>query len=153
MIAGFMLVLSSCAVTPKPELDFDDAEDNLEDEDYDVDYYDDFDEIYVESLYAENDDDYLVITEYMDSKLANMYYKNLKAELKYEKESLQHDIDTIEHLLKKYDDDYTSSEIDEMEDELKELKKELKDLEKIVIGKSGKFVWHGTKNAIKDSKG
>ena len=155
MILGCMLTLSSCAFAEKPELDLEDAQENLEDEDYHVSYEDDVDDAgYEEMLYAYNDkEDSLRVVVFSDSKLADMYYDTVKAQLKYQKETVEREIKMMEHLLKKYDDDMDSDEVDEMKDEVKELKKELKKFDDVVIGKSGKTVWYGTKDAVKDSKG
>ncbi len=152
MILSCMIVFSSC--TPRPKMDLEDAEDNLEDEDYYVLYSDDIDEPgYKERLSASNGDDYLIVIVFEDAKLAKLYYEEAKASMNYEKEELEREIARYEHMLKKYDDDLTSAEVDDMEDELKDLKKELKEYKEYVIGKSGKTVWAGTKDAIKDSKG
>ena len=63
-------------------------------------------------------------------------------------------IESLEHQLKKYEDDLDSDEINEIEDEIKELNKALEKVEdEYVIGRSGKTVWAGTKDAIEDSKG
>ena len=152
MIISCILILSSC--TAKPEMDIDEARDNFEDEDYNVDYYDDLDHSqYEEYLYAYNDDNELHIILFKDSKLASIFYDKVKADIDYKRESIKREIESMEHILKKYDDNYTSSEIDDMEDELKELRREQKKLNKHVIGKSGKTIWFGTEDAIKDSKG
>lgn len=152
MILSCMIVFSSC--TPRPKMNLEDAADNLEDEDYYVSYSDDVDEPgYKERLSASNGDDYLIVIVFSDSKLAKLYYEEAKASMNYEKEELEREIERLEHMLKKYDDDFSSYEIDSMEDELKDLKKELKEYKEYVIGKSGKTVWAGTKDAIKDSKG
>ena len=153
MIFSCMLAFSSCVA--RPEKDLDDARDNLEDEDYIVSYSDDSDQPgYEEYLYARNDkDDTLTVIIFSDTKLAGMYYDEMKAQIQYEKETIKREIKALEHMLKKYDDDMDSDEVDEMEDEIKDLKKELKEYDEIVIGKSGKTVWMGTKDAIKDSKG
>ena len=169
MILSCMVVFSSC--TPRPKMNLEDAADNLEDEDYDVYYCEDADDMSYEdylkfatcfrtdsigckeAIYASNGDDYLIVIVFSDSKLAKLYYEEAKASMNNEKENLEREIERLEHMLKKYDDDFSSYEIDSMEDELKELKKELKEYKEYVIGKSGKTVWAGTKDAIKDSKG
>ena len=153
MALSCMIAFSSCAT--KPEKDLEDAAENLEDEDYIVSYEDDVDDVgYEEKLYARNDkDDTLTVIVFSDTKLAGMYYDEMKAQLKYQEETIKRQIKALEHTLKKYDDDMDSDEVDEMEDEVKDLKKQLKKFDEMVIGKSGKTVWMGTKDAIKDSKG
>ena len=151
MIFSCLTVFASCA--SKPEMDLDDAEENLEDEDYYVSYDEDCDDPgYKERLSAYKNGDSLTIIVFSDSKLAEITYKYLKNSLANFKKDLEREIKTMEHILKKYDDDMSSSEIDDMKDKIKDYKKELEEYDELVIGKSGKTVWYGTKDAIKDSK-
>ena len=153
MIFSCLFVFASCD-EPKPELDLEDAVDNLENEDYEVTYDDDVDDVGIdERLSASNDDDeHIMIIVFQDSKLAKMYYEELKASVEYEKESLERELEMYEHMLKKYEDDLSNSEIDEMEDDIKALKKDIKTYNHYVIGRSGKTVWVGTEDAIEDSQ-
>ena len=160
ILAAIMLMscilLTSCS--GRPELDLDEAEDNLEDEDYYVSYNDDpSDPMYKETFSASNDDDdFLYIYKFDSAAIAKLYLKGLKLNEKQEKEQLELEIKMLQKLIKLYDDEYDSDELDELEDELKDLKKELKDLKNkknVTYGRSGKTVWYGTKSAIKDSKG
>ena len=49
--------------------------------------------------------------------------------------------------------DLTSDEIDELEEEIEEFEDEVKELkEECVCGRSGKFVWYGTKKALEATK-
>ena len=157
MILSCAVVFSSCGIfTAKPELDLEQAAENLEDADYSVSYVDDEDELsagVVERLSAYNDDDYLTVTVYGDSKSASIAYKTLKSSFEYYVKEMKLEIQRLENVLNKYDKDLDSDEIDELEDEIKELEKELEELEDIVIGKKGKTVWSGTKAAVEDSKG
>ena len=157
MILSCVVVFSSCSLfAPKPELDLEDAKDNLEDADYSVSYEDDEDLLgpgVAEQLYAYDDDNFLRVTVYEDSKSASLAYDEIKMELDHEKESIKLTIKSIEHVLDKYEDDLEDEEIDELEDMLEEYQDELEEYEDYVIGKSGKTVWAGTKDAIEDSKG
>ena len=155
MLMGCVLAFASCG--SKPETDIDDAEDNLKDEGYSVSANDDpSDPMYKATLTASKDDEYLRIVWFDSAAVAKLYYQSLQLEEKYEKEELELQIKTLKKVIKLYDDEYKSDELDELEDELKDLEKELKDLKKgdsYVYGRSGKMVWYGTKDAIKDSKG
>ena len=142
----------------KPNIDdLEAAKANLEDADYSATYTDDEDYLgvgEVERLTASDDDDnILYVVVYASNKLANLTYEELKANLEAEKESTKREIERIKHILKKFDDELKSAEIDKYEDELKDLEEELEEYKNFVIGKSGKTVWYGTKDAIKDSKG
>ena len=156
MLVTCFMALSACA--PRPYLkDLEEAAENLEDADYFATYTDDEDNLgvgVVERLSAYDDDDnYLYVIVYASNKLASLSYEELKAELEAEKESTKREIERIKHILKKFDGELKSDEIDEYEDELKDLEEELEEYKNFVIGKSGKTVWYGTKDAIKDSKG
>ena len=157
MILGCTLTLSSCFsfLAAKPEMDLEDAMENLEDEDYVVAYDDDSEDPgYEEYLYARSeDDDSLTVVVFSDKKLANMYYDELKAQLKYQKEYIELEIKYTEYMLENYKKEFDSDDIDEMKDELKDLKKQLKKLDEMVVGKKGTTVWYGTESAIEDSKG
>jgi len=152
------MALSACSLfAPKPNKDLEEAAENLEDEKYTVTYTDDEDDLDVnveERLYAtDGKDNYLSVTIYKDSKSASLAYKEMKLQYDAELESVELQIKNCENMIKKYDDDLDSDEIDEYEDEIKELEKELKEAKDFVFGKSGKMVYAGTKDAIKDSKG
>ena len=159
MLLSCAVVFSSCAIfTPKPELDLEDAADNLEDADYYVSYTDDEDNLSVgmeESLSASSDDgdDGLYIVKYADAKSASIAYDEAKMEIDNAKEEIKLSIKKYENILKKYEDDLDSDEIDYYEDLIKDLEDELEEYDEYVIGKSGKTVWYGTKDAIEDSKG
>lgn len=169
-----IFTISSCSLFSRPPRDLEKAADNLEDEDYYVRYYDDEDDIYipgvVEYLSASDEDgeNYLTVLVFKTSKAASLYKQSVKMSLDHEMEEIKnkieeykHEIKMLEYTLKKFDDDLDSDEIDEIEEEIdyyedriKEYEKELKELKKeTVIGKSGKTIWFGTKDALKDSKG
>ena len=145
----------------KPDLsDLEAVAERLEDADYYAVYSDDEDMLgvgVVERLYAyENDDDsnnILVVMVYESASLAKLAYDEAKLNADMEKKEIQLEIKSIKTILKEYSDELKSDEIDEYEDELKELEEELEEYKDYVIGKSGKTVWYGTKQAIEDSKG
>ena len=171
MLISSVAIFASCGA--KPQLDLEKAKDALEDEDYTVFYSDDDDSEDIpyieETLYAYDDDDNsITIIRFADAKSAKLAYKQLKIEndakidnIKAEIKELKAEIKLYEHVLKKYDDELKSDEAEEVEENIKELEDEVKDLEKeleemkddYVIGRSGKVVWTGTKDAIKASKG
>lgn len=148
------MVFTGCA--SKPELDLRDAQDNLEDNDYLVtlrDSEEDLDLNEEQILYAYHKDDSITIIEYKDTKSARLAYEAIKLEYETEIEVIELEIKSLEHLLSKYEKELNSDEIDNLEDEIKELNKELEDAkEEYVFGRSGKFVWMGTADAVKDSK-
>ena len=152
MLVSSVVVLSSCGA--KPKLNLEKAEEALKDNDYMVSYSDDIDEAGIEeSLSAYKKDDSLMIVKFAKSSTAKLYYQQMKMELDYQLESIKLEIKTTKHLLAKYEKDMKSDEIKGLEDELKDLEKELEEFEETyVIGRSGKCVWYGTVDAIKDSK-
>ena len=174
VLSGVLAVMCLFAVVgcaPAPKLNIEKAADNLEDEDYTVMYTDDEDElgaalgafslpsqagVAVEEMlvaYSEDGDDMLVIIKFETLKAAKMIFNQKKMEKKYQIESIKDKIEMYKWFAKKYDDDLSSKEIDAIEDAVKEWKDELKDMKKeSVLGMSGKYVWIGTKDAIKDSK-
>ena len=161
LFAIFALSLVSCT---KPELDFDDAEDNLEDADYTV-YVSEKSSVNVEKELraTHKDGDYLLIAEYKDAKSAKIAYQEyklsrqsqldeLKAEIKY----YELRIKEYKNLIDKYDDDIDADtyeeRIEELEDGIEELEDDIKKVKEMSLGRSGKIVWYGTKDAVKDSK-
>ena len=152
------MALSACSLfAPKPNKDLEEAAENLEDEKYMVTYTDDEDELEVnvaEKLYAtDGKDNYLSVTIYNDSKSASLAYKEMKMQYDAEIDEIKLEIKNYENMIKKYEDDLDNDDIDDYEDEIKELEKELEEAKDFVFGKSGKMVYAGTKDAIKDSKG
>ena len=144
-----VVLLASCG--PKPELDLEDAKENLEDAKYDVKYYDEDYGVGIEEyLSATNKDDRLYVTVYADAKLAKLAYKELQMEMKQNKEALKLELKKLEYMLDEY-----SKDIDEdaVEEDIKEIEEALEKYDEYVIGRSGNTVWHGTKTAIEDSKG
>ena len=162
-VVCFAFSLASC-FEPKPLIkDLEKAAENLEDEDYMVRYTDDEDELsvgQVEKLtaykYGDDYDDYetLTVIVFEDTKSAKLYYEAEKLDFDRELESYEIELKKYEHLLNKYEDDLDSDAIEEIEDEIKELEKAIEEYkDTYVVGRSGKTVWAGTKDAIEDSKG
>lgn len=153
MLVSSLVVLSSCAA--KPKLNLEKAEEALKDEDYYVSFSDDVDETSIEQyLYATKDDDSLVVIKFEKASTAKLAYQEKKLEMDYKIDSLELEIKSVKHILAKYEKDLKSDEIKGYEDDLKDLEKELEEYkEEYVIGRSGKYVWYGTVDAIKDSKG
>lgn len=173
LLSGVLAVMCLFAVAgcSSPKLNFDKAEDNLKDEDYEVICTDEEEKMgsalrYIDlpsqaapaveevlAAYSEDGDDMLIIIKFEKTKAAKMVYKHLRAEMRYEIQSAKDQIEMYEWFVKKYDDDLSSQEIDYMEDAIKDMKDELKDMKKETsLGRSGKYVWIGTKDAVKDSK-
>lgn len=164
-----VFAISSCVAQPPKDLEK--AADNLEDADYNVSYSDDEDELsvgIVERLYASDEDNFLMVIVFDNAKTAKLYYNNTKLSLNQQIEEIKSEIEYnksqikyYEHILKQYDDDLSNSEadryeeyIDEYEEEIEDMMEELEELKKeYVLGISGKTVWYGTKQAIKDAKG
>ena len=158
-----MLMLAtfcSCSLfTPKPETDFSDAKKALENagytatvglSDYDADY------AIKNKLYASKDAgdyEYIYIIEFKDSTTAKKYYKRMQMSDKIDIMEEETEIDFYKHILKKYKKDLTSSEIEDLEEDIEDWKEDLKEYKKeYVSGRSGNFVWYGTKNAIEATK-
>ena len=153
MLVSSLVVLSSCAA--KPKLNLEKAEEALKDEDYYVSFSDDVDETSIEQyLRAIKDGDSLVVIKFEKASTAKLAYQEKKLEMDYKIDSLELEIKSVKHILAKYEKDLKSDEIKGYEDDLKDLEKELEEYkEEYVIGRSGKYVWYGTVDAIKDSKG
>ncbi len=153
MLVSSLVVLSSCAARPK--LNLEKAEEALKDNDYFVSYSDDIDEPSIEEyLTAYKEDDQLTVIKFAKSSTAKLAYQEKKLEMDYKIDSLELEIKSVKHILAKYEKDLKSDEIKGYEDDLKDLEKELEEYkEEYVIGRSGKYVWYGTVDAIKDSKG
>ena len=160
MLLSCVFVLASCGGNQgtKPELDIEKAAENLEDNDYEVYFSDDEDElepnVSAKLSASDGDENSIYIVTYKDSKSASIAFDELKLQIDYEKKSTENKIKELENLLKKYEDDFEDDdEIEEIEDEIKDLEKELEEFdEKYCYGKSGKTVWYGTNDAAKDSK-
>ena len=132
---------------PRPCLNLDKAEDCLEDNDYyvtivDGDELDTIGYAVKERLYAEDDgDNYIYIYEFKTVKAAKLYYEYIGAH--YGKGSPEYK--AAKRLLRKYGDDMEREDRKDLEDYIEEMEEE-------VCGRSGKYVWYGTKDALEDTK-
>ncbi len=157
MLLGCAVVFVSCEKQgPKPNLDLDEVADVLDDEGYEVEYSDDEDELgvgMVEVLTAYDGDNYIHIVKYASTATAKLAHEQAMFEFDTEIEEIKLKIKLYEHYIKKYEDDLDNDEIDYYEDEIKDLEDELEDMnDEVCFGRSGKYVWYGTEDAIKDSK-
>lgn len=159
--------LASCSLLgPKPPKDLEDVADELEDsKKYTAYWTDDEDDIGNPAIkeklriYGIDEDgyrdydDYLEVTVFDTRRAAKLYYKELKTDHQYEIDECKNYIAQLKYLINHYEDDFDSDELDDLEDELKDAKKELEELQKeIVLGISGKRVWYGSKDTLKDIK-
>jgi len=154
MVLGSITMLASCGA--KPKLNLERAEENLDDADYIVHYEDDEDELSFtmeEKLEAYDGDNSITIIKYKKSSTAKLKYAELKLKYDSEIKYYENQIKYYEHIIKAYDDDLKSSEIDQYEDSLKDAEDYLEELkEEGAFGRSGKYVWYGTMDALKDTK-
>ena len=166
IVAIMVLSLASCAT--KPEIDFDDACDELEDNGYTVEITKDgLDVNQKKVLYAYDDEDnFLMMIEFKDTKSAKLYYESIKIEYEWRIDKIKAEIDeaelmveTYEYILEEYKNKLDSDEIDEYEEKIDDLRDEIKDLNEELeeaedegaFGRSDNVVWIGTTDAIKDS--
>ncbi len=152
LIIVFAVSVTACGIS------YDRAEDNLEDEDYEIEISKDenFEGIPIEKsirAYNYDTDDYIQISVFEKSSSAKLAYNMIKSMYDTELKELENDKKLLEHLLKEYEDDLSSSEIDDIEDEIKDIKDEIEEMkEEFEFGRSGKTVWYGTVDAVKDAK-
>ena len=157
MIISLVLSISSCVAIPK--LDLKHAERALKEENYYVSYIDDAEDLdagEIENFTATSRDgkDHLYVVRYETTKLAKLNYEVIKLERQNSIDATKKEIKIIEYTLKKFDKDLSRTEYNELNDRLEDLYDALDTLQKdLSIGINGKYVWVGTKNAIKDSKG
>lgn len=171
LVLSLMMALSSCKnpfkkeeEIPTPELDLDDAFDNLEDEGYDVYLYDekeDTDPGEEECLYAydyDHSEYYLKIVEYEDEELANLNYERYKQLLADRITYMEKEIAALKYMLEnvvesdKYAEYYDEEEIEDLEEWIDEMEEDLEAYKKYVVGIDGCYVWFGHPEMIEDSK-
>ena len=154
LVFSSVIVLSSCGAKPKLNLEV--AKENLEEEGYSVSYDDDSSTLGVkETLSAresngENEINVVVCT---TVKYAKLKYEELKMQLNNSKENYKLQIKTLKYKLRAFSKDLSSSEKEAYEESIERYEENLKEMNDIVIGRSGKTVWYGTKDAIKATKG
>ncbi len=149
-----VFALASCSLfQPKPKQDLEKAAKNLEKAGYDVDYetYDSDNAIIVEYIEASDEDgNKITIIKYATRKAAKLAYENEKIRRDYKIDTLENEIDSLKYQMKKFAED---DEKEMYEKYIEELKEELQALKKEeVLGKSGKIVWYGSKDAVKATK-
>ena len=167
MTVSCAVVLSSCDMnskkdkddekpskTPTPELDIDEAKENLKDAGYEVgiDYDSNLPDGCYEGLWGENDEDeWIYIYYFEDEDYASDYYDKFIEEHEHCIEELKEEIEDIKLELK--DDSLDNDEKKELEGSLEWYEEYLEMYQNTIIGKKDARVWAGTKQAIKDSKG
>lgn len=156
LLLAALCIFACCSCAARPAMKLDEAEANLKAKDYIVTYDKDSSITGVaESLTAYTSlslEPDLIIVVYDTVKLARFAYEEAKLSIDTEIEDIKMEIKKTEYILKQYKDELKSAEIDDLEDNIKDFKEKLEELENIVIGRSGKTFWQGTKQAIKDSR-
>ncbi|MBQ2713296.1 MAG: hypothetical protein IJF71_07955 [Clostridia bacterium] len=155
LLAVVSILFCGCNDTT-PHLNIENARDNLKQRDYYVsfDMKDTFFEGYeycIDSyLEAESNlsDDAIILVKFNKVKDASLFYECILLPRINSLYSIS-ETEFLTHLLKKYNTSMTSTEYNKLYDTMRENKNEIED---IGYGQSGKYVWYGTKRAIKDSK-
>ena len=159
LLMNLLASLCSCSLlAPKPETDLEDAKAALESAGYTVYIWDYEDSEDVQDkgkvreliAYSAGYEDYINIICYEEMATAKvakkLWNKNLDAEVKYYKAERSYH----EHILDKYGDKMTSEEYNRIRSYIEE--DEARADNAVIVGRSGKIVWSGTKNAIKDTQ-
>ncbi len=154
LLIACLSILSACSA--KPNLDLETVAKKLDEAHYEV-YYNaeaatvDQPDI-LKRLTAAKGDESLNIVECDSPASAKLYYEGVKMEREQQKAMLELQIKIAKHTLRVYDDDLRSTQIHRMQDQIKDYKAELEEIERTSLGRSGNFVWVGTKAAIEKSK-
>ncbi len=163
LLVGAVFAFSSC--TARPEMDLEKAKENLEKEGYSVTYYSGEDEAldvgeaeYLRAYKAAESEDEdsksLTVIVFESNAVAKAYYESEKAQGEAELESLKAYIKVLKAQLKAGEDDMTEEEIAKIEEEIEEMEEDIKEYkENYVLGRSGKTVWYGDKDAVDASRG
>lgn len=154
------LVLVIACVVPfvacaKPKLDLEKAEANLKEEGYTVVYNSDVKSAGIEAtLHATKDGKEVSIAKYETTKAAKLAYQSAKLSIENEIEEAKLALKTAKYMLDKFEDDLSDIERNLYEEKVNDLKEDIEELkaELKTIGRSGKYVWSGDKEAIKASK-
>ena len=152
-LLGCMLVFTGC-ISPTPNLNLEDAKTALENLDYRVSYDNDigFPGI-VASLSAYKDGEELSIMEFKKASTAKLYREYLEIEYGQRIEVMEKQIEIYEHMLSTYKNDMDEEEKQDIEEQIEYYKERLEEAkDQMIIGNFGKYVWHGSKGAIEDSK-
>ncbi len=166
-IFGCLLLSTGCFKSEKPNLNLIQAEKNLKDLDYDVttinfedytfnfalalfgNYYLEYG--FITGISAEHTkySDAIMIFEYETDEIAKTQYNFFIFTVIKNRISLyKKNINFYKSLIKNLKDELKNEEIVKMEDNIKTYTQELESLQKFEYGRSGKFFWIGTKNAI-----
>ena len=139
-----VLVFASCAA--KPELDLEDAAENLEDEDYRVEYSDNEDgylPVYMEEmLYAskgEDADDIIVMAVCKDEKSAKLLLKQVKEQNEELIKYYEARIKMLENKLDLYEDDLDKDEIKDIEERIEDYEETIEKYKEYVYGRSAQY--------------
>ena len=152
-----MISLVSCS---KPQLNLEKAEENLKENGFTVTVSESPDTgvdavlIAIKNLISSEETQSLTIYQFGSVKLAKLYYQAEVLDIEREIEALEIEIKAIKHLIKKFDAELDSDDIEDYKEEIIDLKDEIKELKDELknIGRQGKFVWEGDKEAIKATK-
>ena len=148
-----VLMLASC--TAKPELDLEDAEKNLKKEEYTVFLVEKSELAYQRrSLSATGKNgDTLIVIEFDKEETAKLYCSKEKTERDNDIAQMKAEIKYYKHLLKEYDGELGELTTKAYEEKVKTLENDVKTLKnEKVIGRSGAYVWVGSKSALRASK-
>ena len=147
-----VLMLASCTV--KPELDLEDAEKNLKKDGYTVYLVEKSEQAHQRrSLSATKDDSALVVIEFDKEETAKLYCSMVKSERDNDIAQMKAEIKYYKHLLKEYKEDLGELTTKAYEEKVKTLENDVKTLKNDkVVGRSGAYVWVGSKSALRASK-
>ena len=165
----FACVLLLCSLTAfascaeRPELDFATAAENLEAEGYTVSYYTAEDHDLAEGIvrylmaYEGSDfhdkDDYFIMEEYDDTRMAKLAYLEQKRIFDAKLEEYELKIKTLERTLELYSDDLNDAVREDYKSKLKYYKQELDRWEdEFTVGRFGKTVWYGAVDILEDTE-
>lgn len=147
-----VLMLASCAA--KPQLNLEDAEKNLKKEGYTV-FLTESDMTHVANVLTATDgkENTVIITEFEKEATAKLYCNTLETERDSEIAELKAELKYYKHLLKEYKDELGEVTTKAYKEKVKSIEQEIKDVKsEKVIGRSGAYVWVGTKKAIRATK-
>lgn len=151
---GCALALTSCG--EEPELDFDTAAKMLKASGYTVSINDGSFPDISEVLHAkDNTSEFeLYIYRFNDESLAKSACSSFEDQVEREIEEKELEIKMLEHAINNYANDYSSAEIREMRSEIDELREEISYLEdEAVVGRSGSYIWVGSRSMVAATKG
>ncbi len=163
LLIASALSLTACDLfAPKPETNIRSAAAALTDRGYTVNTsgalpVDGYEDDVKRSLYATKSgssdfEDEVWLVEFKDEDAAKDFYKEIKAFLNEEIEELEDELKELKQDFEDEEDYMSSSERKIAKELLKQQEEEVDKIKEIVIGRSGKTVWCGSKDAIEDTK-